>query len=47
MSNTNVAIKKISTIENLFKLTQSLPNNLEKIVGHHAKFFRGACQRPF
>jgi hypothetical protein len=24
-----------------------LPNHLEKIIGHHAKFFRGACQRSF
>jgi hypothetical protein len=24
-----------------------LTNNLEKIIGHHAKFFRGACQWSF
>jgi hypothetical protein len=24
-----------------------LPNHSEKIKGHHAKFFRGACQRSF
>jgi hypothetical protein len=24
-----------------------VPNNSEKIIGHHAKIFRGACQRSF
>jgi hypothetical protein len=50
MSNTTVAVKKNCTINNLFKLKQSITDTMpfqiiqNKIIGHHAKVCRGACQ---
>jgi hypothetical protein len=52
MSNTKVTIKKFHNrefiqIDTKHHWHNALPNYLEKIIGHHAKFFRGACQRSF
>jgi hypothetical protein len=52
VSNTKAAIKNVHNREFIQIDTKhhghnALPNNSEKIIGHHAKFFRGACQRSF